>query len=79
MDGTSMASPFVSGSCALLLEQAKKENLSVSARSLKRSLGAGARKIEGYLDIEQGSGLLDVLKSWKILKHSGRIYYNPRR
>lgn len=79
MDGTSMASPFVSGSCALLLEQAKKENLSVSARSLKRSLGAGARKIEGYLDIEQGSGLLDVLKSWKILKHSGKDLLQPSK
>jgi subtilisin family serine protease len=77
MDGTSMASPFVSGSCALLLEQAKKEGLPVSARSLKKAIEAGARKIKGYLDIEQGSGLLDVLKSWSILKHSGKDLLQP--
>ncbi|WP_422447194.1 S8 family serine peptidase [Thermoanaerobacterium sp. DL9XJH110] len=68
MDGTSMAAPFVSGSAALLLEKARREGIPVSAGLLKKSLELGARKINGYLEVEQGYGLIDVFKSWDAVK-----------
>ncbi|MDI3480430.1 MAG: hypothetical protein PWQ97_85 [Tepidanaerobacteraceae bacterium] len=71
MDGTSMAAPYVSGSAALLLQEAKKEGIAVSAAKLKKALEQGARKLDGYLQIEQGNGLIDVIKAWNILKNSG--------
>jgi len=77
MNGTSMAAPFVSGSCALLLEQAKKEGIPVSAQSLKKAIKAGARLIDGYLEIEQGSGLVNVVRSWDVLKQAGLELQKP--
>ncbi|MDD4569358.1 MAG: S8 family serine peptidase, partial [Tepidanaerobacteraceae bacterium] len=71
MDGTSMAVPFVSGSLALLMQKAKIEGLPISPISLKKSIEIGARKINGYVDIEQGSGLINIVKSWDILKDTG--------
>lgn len=70
MDGTSMAAPFVSGSAALLQQKARAEGMSVSATALKKYLEKGARKINGYMPIEQGNGLIDVAKSWDILKNN---------
>jgi len=70
MDGTSMAAPFVSGSAALLQQKARAEGMTVSAAALKKFLEKGARKIDGYASIEQGNGLIDLVKSWDILKNS---------
>lgn len=73
MDGTSMAAPFVSGSCALILEKAKASGLTPPPGAIKRALEAGARRIDGYLEIEQGSGLIDVVKSWSILTKERKL------
>ncbi len=79
MDGTSMAAPFVSGSCALLREQAKKEGVEISPTNFKKAIETGAQKIEGYLEIEQGNGLIDVVKSWNVLKYgTGDLFRLPR-
>ncbi|MDN5301382.1 MAG: hypothetical protein PWQ60_896 [Thermoanaerobacteraceae bacterium] len=79
MDGTSMAAPFVSGSAALLLQKARTEGISVSAAALKKSLEKGARKIDGYAPVEQGNGLIDVVKSWDILKNNSLKDLNIRQ
>ncbi|MCR4431270.1 MAG: S8 family serine peptidase [Tepidanaerobacteraceae bacterium] len=71
MDGTSMAAPFISGSAALLLQEAKEEGIAVSPSALKKALEQGARKLDGYLQIEQGNGLIDVMNAWNLLKNSG--------
>lgn len=73
MDGTSMAAPFASGSCALILEKAKAAGLTTSSGSVIKALEAGARKIDGYLEIEQGNGLIDVVKSWNMLVNEGNL------
>lgn len=70
MDGTSMAAPFVSGSAALLMQKSRMEGMDVTAASIKKSLEKGARKIDGYNPLEQGNGLIDVVKAWDILKSS---------
>lgn len=76
MDGTSMAVPYVSGGLALLMEKARMESMPISASKLKRSIESGARRIDGYLEIEQGSGLLDLVKSWEALKDTQTDSYN---
>lgn len=79
MDGTSMAAPFVSGCAALLFQEAKKEGITVSPAALKKALEQGARKLDGYLTIEQGNGLIDVIKTWNMLKNNGSKESTARR
>ena len=61
ISGTSMAAPHVSGAAALLLQA----NPELSPEELKTILKAGARDIH-YSVVEQGTGILDVLRSIRI-------------
>ncbi|AAL80411.1 pyrolysin [Pyrococcus furiosus DSM 3638] len=75
MSGTSMATPHVSGVVALLISGAKAEGIYYNPDIIKKVLESGATWLEGdpytgqkYTELDQGHGLVNVTKSWEILK-----------
>ncbi len=62
-DGTSMATPHVSGAVALLIDYAKTHNLTYDPFMIKRALELSAKPMEGALPIDQGYGLIQVDKA----------------
>ncbi|QDA30901.1 pyrolysin [Thermococcus indicus] len=75
MPGTSMATPHVSGVVALLISGAKAEGVDYCPEKIKKALESGATWLEGdpylgqeYTELDQGHGLVNVTKSWDILK-----------
>ena len=76
--GTSMASPYTAGVVALLLSAARQEYPGwIPGQGLiRRALRASARPLDGYAPIEQGGGMVDVIRAWEILvrwKESGYV------
>jgi len=65
--GTSMASPQAAGGCALLLSAAKASGLKVRRDQVVAAVERGAVPIPGYGPQDQGSGLMNVDRSWEIL------------
>ncbi|WP_148882662.1 S8 family serine peptidase [Thermococcus aciditolerans] len=75
MSGTSMATPHVSGVVALLISGAKAEGVDYCPEKIKKALESGATWLEGdpylgqeYTELDQGHGLVNVTKSWDLLK-----------
>ncbi|MEN2999643.1 MAG: S8 family serine peptidase [Acidilobaceae archaeon] len=58
--GTSMATPFVTGAAAILVQQAKKEG-AVSPREILRALVQTARDVKGYNVTWWGQGVLPAI------------------
>ncbi len=75
-NGTSMASPQAAGAAALLLSASLAEGLDVTPRRLRDAMYTTADPIKNVSVIGQGTGLLDVPATWKLLqkKSSGRNY-----
>ncbi len=72
--GTSMASPQTTGAVALLMSAAKQQKPPVAIRGalIKRALKFGARWLPYYTALDQGGGVVDIPKAFKILKKYAR-------
>ncbi|WP_427337855.1 S8 family serine peptidase [Caloranaerobacter sp. DY30410] len=68
--GTSMSSPHTAGLVALLTESARKDEIAdrIDIHLLKEALEQTGRKLDGYLPVEQGGGLVDVVAAYDYIK-----------
>ena len=68
--GTSMASPYSAGVMALLLSAAQKEfpGVKIPSQLLYRIIREGAVKMNGYSNLDQGAGYINVMNSYELLK-----------
>ncbi|WP_427896527.1 S8 family serine peptidase [Kribbella sp. GL6] len=66
-NGTSMATPQVTGSAALLLSAAKARSLTVSPAALRTAFTGTARPIADVPTTAQGAGVIDTVAAWKQL------------
>jgi len=69
--GSSMASPQAAGAAALLLSAVRQQNPTAEVRGvhLQQALKYGAQPLPEYTILDQGHGVLNVLKAFDILKH----------
>ena len=72
MNGTSMAAPEATGAAALLISAAKAQHRGMfwRAAQLRMAMNSTARFIPGYTAADQGNGLIDVGRSWSLLKNN---------
>ena len=68
--GTSMASPYSAGVMSLILSAAKVEfpDVKIPSRFLYKVLRESAIPMEGYDRIDQGTGMINVVKAFELLK-----------
>jgi len=66
--GTSMASPQAAGACAILLSASKASGIKVTRAMVNAAVRRGAVPIRSYGPLDQGSGLINIPRSWEILK-----------
>jgi tripeptidyl-peptidase II len=68
--GTSMASPYSTGVMSLLLSAFIKEypDLKIPSQLLFKIVRESAVKMDGYTFLDQGSGYINVMKAWDLLK-----------
>jgi hypothetical protein len=66
--GTSSATPHAAGAAALLISAAKQVHVAYDAARLTWALRTAARPLRGYGVNEQGGGLIDVRKTWDLLR-----------
>jgi subtilisin family serine protease len=68
--GTSMASPYSTGVMSLLLSAFTKEypDLKIPSQLLYKIVRESAVKMDGYTFLDQGSGYINVMKAWDLLK-----------
>jgi hypothetical protein len=68
--GTSAAAPTTAGSIALLISAAKQAGIPHDGPRVIWALRMGARRLEGLQVYEQGHGLIDIPRSWELLKRA---------
>ncbi|MFE9848396.1 S8 family serine peptidase [Streptomyces sp. NPDC005576] len=68
LQGTSMASPQAAGATALLLSAAKQKHIDLAPADLRTALTSSATRIKDVSAIAQGSGLINILDAWKLIK-----------
>ncbi|MEU9557515.1 S8 family serine peptidase [Streptomyces fumanus] len=68
LQGTSMASPQAAGASALLLSAAQQKHLDLTPAKLRTALTSTARHIKGTQAYEEGSGLIDIVGAWKVIR-----------
>jgi hypothetical protein len=75
IQGTSMASPMVAGSVALLLSAAQQTSglKDVTPAQIRKSLFSSARYLPAYGAYEQGNGLVQVGAAWDLLKQNPNV------
>jgi len=68
--GTSMASPYSAGVMSLLMSAMIKEypNIKIPSQLVFKAIRKSATKMEGYSYLDQGSGYINVLEAYKLLK-----------
>src|SRR6185503_10191145 len=66
--GTSSSSPHAAGVAALLISAARQSGFPSDARHITWALKMGARYLPNYQAHDQGAGLLDVVRSYELLK-----------
>ncbi|MET8983371.1 S8 family serine peptidase [Streptomyces sp. NPDC004539] len=67
-NGTSMASPHVTGASALVLSAAKQQHIKLTPEKLRTSLTSTARHVKGLQAYEEGAGLIDIVGAWNAIK-----------
>jgi subtilisin family serine protease len=67
-EGTSMAAPHVTGAVALLLENAQRNKIAYTPATVRQALSMGAKPMEGYTEVEQGYGKIDLVTAWQHLQ-----------
>lgn len=65
--GTSMASPYAAGLCAVLAQRAHEQRVAPRADWIGQALAASARPIDGYNALDYGAGLPDLPRAAQIL------------
>ncbi|MFE2432296.1 S8 family serine peptidase [Streptomyces sp. NPDC059373] len=68
LQGTSMASPQVTGASALLLSAAKQKGIALTPAKLRTALTSTATHIPGAQTYEEGSGLINIVNAWHLIK-----------
>ncbi|MDR3610317.1 MAG: S8 family serine peptidase [Ignavibacteriaceae bacterium] len=68
--GTSMASPYSTGVMSLILSAFVKEypDLKIPSQLLYKIVRESAVKMDGYSYLDQGSGYINIMKAWDLLK-----------
>lgn len=68
LQGTSMASPQATGAAALLLSAAKNKGIDLTPAKLRTALTSTAKHIDGAQAYEEGSGLINIVNAWHLIK-----------
>lgn len=79
-NGTSMASPFTTGCCALLISGMRQQfpGYKPAAHVIKRALQLGAKPLAGYTPLDQGAGMINVPRAFEYLSAWYRKGAQPR-
>lgn len=67
-NGTSMAAPQATGAAALLLSAGRATDHPIRPEQLRESLATTAKFIPGLGAAAQGTGMIDVVAAWEVLK-----------
>ncbi|UOQ45689.1 cell wall-binding repeat-containing protein [Halobacillus salinarum] len=68
LQGTSMASPYVTGVVSLLKNATSKDRIPFSYKSVREALIQTAKPLDGYTRAAQGAGLINVQDAYDFLK-----------
>jgi hypothetical protein len=79
-NGTSMASPFTTGCCAVLVSAMQQQfpGYTPNAYLIKRALQMGAKPLPGYTPLDQGAGMINVPRAFEFLSGWHRKGTAPR-
>jgi tripeptidyl-peptidase II len=79
-NGTSMASPFTTGCCAVLISAMQQQfpGYKPDAYLIKRALQMGAKPLAGYTPLDQGAGMINVPRAFEYLSGWHRKGTAPR-